>query len=277
MYLKRLLIFIMIIFFEISGFSASIPMRKSLRNDDIRYYDYLIARGDNVNTKTESGSYPLHIAVGAWAYNITKLLLEKGADVDAKDEQGFTPLHKSAALKDSNELSCKIAKLLIEYGADVNNRRKPGFVSRYGGNNTPLHEAVWARNLPMVKLLVENGADVNAKNNQNYTPLHEAAKSPNPEFVFYLILKGADVNAICKDRDCPTPIFNAAADHIKTLEVLIKNGADLKIKNKQGLNVLEWAERINRPKIVEFLWPYFYPNKPYKPKSKPSKGLPPFR
>ena len=119
---------------------------------------------------------------------------------------------------------------------------------------------------------------VYSKNFEDESPLYMAVQHYESEkMVEYLISKGAEVNAICKDSDCPTPFFYGAPYHnLKTLELLIKNGADLKIKNKQGLNVLEWAERIDRPKVVEFLWPYYFPNKPYKPKSKPRRGLPPF-
>ncbi len=265
----KLLFFMLFIIFEGIAFSNLNPIQQALKDDDPKYCDYIVQRGDNINVA-------LLTAAQSLKFTIVKTLIEKGANVNYKDDQGFSPLHRVACITGEFEMCCKIGKFLIEHEANVNNKRNPGFVSRLGGNNTPLHEAVAARNLLMVKLLIENGADVNANNDEKVTPIYYAANSPNPAFVEYLISKGANVNSQSNDPECPTPIFNAAVDHIKTLEVLIKNGADLKIKNTKGLNVLEWAERINRPSVVKFLWPYFHPGKEYTPKAKPVKGMPPF-
>lgn len=239
-------------------------------NDDPAYINLLTKpiNYQDLNDRTQ-----LHYAAEKGKYNIAKALIEKGADVNIKDNIDWTPLHHAA----SNGKAA-VAKLLIEHGANVNAKGGIEVVSGRKRNETPLHEASRYNHIEIVKVLVEHGANINEKNFEKITPLHEAVKHYESEkMVEYLISKGAEINAICKDSDCPTPFFYGVPYHnLKTLELLIKNGADLKIKNKQGLNVLEWAERINRPKVVEFLWPYYYPNEPYKPKSKPSKGLPPF-
>ena len=50
--------------------------------------------------------------------------------------------------------------------------------------------------LIIAELLIEKGADVNAKSNRGYTPLHEASDHGKIEIIDLLIAKGADVNAI---------------------------------------------------------------------------------
>ena len=60
---------------------------------------------------------------------------------------------------------------------------------------TPLHNAVWEQNKEIVELLINHGADVNAKNDDAGTPLHAASMKDNKEIVELLINRGADINA----------------------------------------------------------------------------------
>ena len=52
--------------------------------------------------------------------------------------------------------------------------------------------------LDIVKCLIEKGADVNAKDEDEETALHLASEEGHLEIVQYLIEKGADINA----KDC---------------------------------------------------------------------------
>ena len=76
--------------------------------------------------------------------------------------------------------------------------------------DTPLHRA---GNLEVVKLLVAQGADVNAKNKDERTPLHEMLwrergnASNTLEIVKFLVSNGADVNA--QERYGYTPLHLA--------------------------------------------------------------------
>ena len=73
--------------------------------------------------------------------------------------------------------------------------------------STPLHKA---RNnqLSIAKVLIENGARVNAKTNDEVSSLHIAAENGSQETVKYLIENGARIDAKnCEDQ---TPIYLAA-------------------------------------------------------------------
>ena len=70
--------------------------------------------------------------------------------------------------------------------------------------NTPLHWACTVNNFDAVKTIIQNGAEVNAKDEQLWTPLHEAVASGNFEIVKYLVSAGADV--IAKDVGGRLPI-----------------------------------------------------------------------
>jgi ankyrin repeat protein len=72
----------------------------------------------------------------------------------------------------------------------------------------------------VARFLVENGADVNAKNNDDDTPLHGAALNGYVDVARFLVENGADVNA--KDKNGKTPIDIAREkghnDIVKLLE-----------------------------------------------------------
>jgi ankyrin repeat protein len=67
--------------------------------------------------------------------------------------------------------------------------------ARNGTTNTPLHAGAAGRNLDVIRALVEHGADVNARQEGGFTALHSAALSGDVEMARFLILHGADVQA----------------------------------------------------------------------------------
>ena len=83
-------------------------------------------------------------------------------------------------------------------------------------------EAAWSGNIEAVKQHLDAGADVNADSG-GYTPLHFAATK---EIAELLIANGADVNA--KDDEGETPLDWASRHRPKTAELLRKHGGKTK-------------------------------------------------
>jgi ankyrin repeat protein len=98
-------------------------------------------------------------------------------------------------------------------------------------NMTPLHWAVNNSQKEIVELLIANGADVNAKTENGWTPLHSAAGKGYKEIAELLINKGANVNAK-GSKQKETPLYTAASEgHREVAELLIDKGADVNAKD----------------------------------------------
>jgi ankyrin repeat protein len=98
----------------------------------------------------------------------------------------------------------ELARWLIEQGADVN------AVAENALKVAPVHAAAAACDRETMRLLLERGADVNAKQQLDYTPLHGAASRGDIEMARLLLAHGADRNA--KGADGKT-IVDVAREH----------------------------------------------------------------
>ena len=103
--------------------------------------------------------------------------------------------------------------------------------SRNEHKATPLHVAARSNNIDAVSLLVEHGANLEARNFKGATPLNNASREGSAEIVAYLIHKGCDVNA--QANDGKTPLHNAVyRNRIDVIRMLVLNGADTTLRDQ---------------------------------------------
>ncbi|KAI9432202.1 ankyrin repeat-containing domain protein [Lactarius indigo] len=75
--------------------------------------------------------------------------------------------------------------------------KRPQDVNAEGGNyGTPLHAAISKRDVEIVWLLLENGADLNIRDSWGQTPLYLASVEGFPDVVRSLLDRGVDVEAL---------------------------------------------------------------------------------
>jgi ankyrin repeat protein/beta-lactamase regulating signal transducer with metallopeptidase domain len=147
----------------------------------------------------------------------TALVLTARAQTEAPKLQvkSTHPLHEAALTGDINKV-----RSLLSKGADVNEKDP--------GGKTALHCASEEGHAEVARLLISQGARVNATNTvEALTPLHYAARRGSKQTVELLLSKGADVNA--KSREGRTPLLEAMAspssDCRDVVELLVARGA----------------------------------------------------
>ena len=112
----------------------------------------------NINALDDSGLSPLHVAVMNKHEKIVELLLKNGADVNKEtNEKAILP---------------EIKELLIEF--EPHSKFYELFDCSLYTKLTPLHLATITGCLNVVRLLIENGANINTENDQGLRPIHSA-------------------------------------------------------------------------------------------------------
>ena len=181
-----------------------------------------------MNKKTSGNGKPIFVTALA-------VLLLLGCDYH--QDSIYLGRKEAKLLGDVNRGDIEAVKEFLDQGGNVNLQDEPGM--------TPLHHAVnsnWkGKNFEIVKLLIERGADAKAIDDTHHTPLHLAS---NKETAELLIDSGADVNAKTQ-RTGETPLYAAARNaaqgasksydvYLSLTKLLIAKGADPNVKLKSG-------------------------------------------
>lgn len=137
-------------------------------------------------------------------------------------------------------------KQLIEKSID-----QVHFVHAKSGD-TPMIVAARYKRYEILKLLHEQGADIEQKNMDGKRPLHEAALSGCMKCTSYILKQNVFVDPI-KRADWTPLMFATANGHLDVTRELIKYGADVNRINKDGWNSFHLACREGLLLILDYL------------------------
>ena len=172
----------------------------AIDNNDFNKVEKFINNGEDVNKIVEdyNNITPLILAVQKGNYDIVKLLIKSGADINkiGGSNKDTTPLIEAVySLESKKKDNIEMVKLLLENGANVNMK-----ISYTTASKTALLQSAWySLNPEIMRLLIKYKADVNVDNG---SPLRIIiySKTRNKkfgrlEFAKILIENGADINA----------------------------------------------------------------------------------
>lgn len=216
-----------------------------LNMDELNIYDkYLFALCDCSVDEAKTND----IKFKHLTYDIVKSLVRAGANVNTRTSGGRTPLIR--AIKNNNPV---MVETLLCFGANPNQEGKHKSHLTVIGKR-PLHYAAEFNQEDIVKLLLQYGADVNAKTSENDTPLHYACLlSKSNEVIKLLINHGADVNLY--NETGISPIFNAIFfGNKEAVSILLDNNVDINgVNTINDLTPLIVAVKKRDPDMVNFL------------------------
>jgi ankyrin repeat protein len=189
------------------------------------------------------------------------LLLKKGINPNTVDANGNPMLILAIRDKSTNVIDA----LLKDKRIDVDLSNNSG--------ETPLMMASIEGNLPLVKTLVlGHKAQLD---HIGWTPLHYACAKGHLEVAQFLVANGAIVDSLSVGNT--TPLMMAVqSGNEQLVKILLDKGADLQLKNSNGLTAIDIADIYDKPWIGDGLrsrWLKLYkqtykgPVKPTNPKS----------
>jgi ankyrin repeat protein len=263
------------------------------RNGDIETTRVLLAAGVDINDAAPDGTTALTMATMRSHIEYANFLLSRRADPNKGP--GFTPLHWvvgdwsvelagdrthlrpegtewDRVLPLQGQARLDLAQRLLDHGADVNAKatstpRLSVGTGGGGGRNagklvgaTPFWMAAQIANIPMMRLLLANGADPLFRTARNVSPLMAAAGVDSTaaygttgvaekdalEAIELCMTLGDDVHTVSKFGE--TALHGAAyrgnAGANKISQLLLQKGIDVNIKNSRGWTALTIAEGI---------------------------------
>ena len=202
-------------------------LHHAVRMTDQSLAKLLIDCGADINAISESGTPILHLATTT-SLEMVDFLLRQGADIGVVDDQQKSVLRYTA--------NVDVVNYLIEHGANVDSQDCEG--------NTLLHEA---RSLKLIQALLEAGADPGLSNAYGENALHAlcALMYPPPQLPLMVdaLLGRVDPNAMGYEGNtalhyASKPDKMRFEPFLEIIQLLIKHGCDVDVKNDHGDTVL---------------------------------------
>lgn len=205
------------------------PLLRALENQRFEIADMLLDHGADAKVRSQrKDNTTLHLALLADApAELLERLVDGGADINAKAELGETPLLLALYLHEdlrtlmpdwltANRKSSVLRSIevLLQGGANHN------ISSHYFAHYLPIHIASTLDDPAVLNLLLEHGADPNAKGPHGNQPIHvAAASSQRLDNLKRLLDAGADINAKNEAGDTPLHIaaYHGDIDGVRTL------------------------------------------------------------
>eukprot|EP00833_Pecoramyces_ruminatium_P011531 jgi/Orpsp1_1/1185563/evm.model.c7180000094375.1 len=252
---------------------------KTKNEDNCKFFmenEYYSYSKENINIKDINGVSPIITSVNYYNYNIFKYLLSKGADIDTKSNSGMSLLFYAI-----NKNDLDMIFLLFEY-AEKNQYTFPSYTSDNSGNtplilsykkgyidifkyliqyfdinnsddsgNTCLNYAINNEDVDMVKYLIKNGTKIDISH------LHKAICKKDDLFDLFLENELINLNEKFNGKPLFKVIYETVFDKKKRktlFEKIINKGYNVNLTDEKGYTPLNYAIEHNDMSIIELLF-----------------------
>lgn len=253
------------------------PLMEAARQNSYEAAEVLLQAGANPNLRDPNKLSAMVIAITNIHWDLANLLLEHGADPnDGSLEEAVEVRNADILRPNSNRPdtlnNLDVINALLAHGAKpdstlpgpIPDKKALGGGSNVAEDATPLFRAAKAADLPIMRLLLDKGADAKHALKDGSTPLmaaagmadktfmadaekHEATEEERLEAVKLCLEHGADVNAAqTKDAGGATALHIAAGKGWDPMvQLLLEHGAKVDIKDKQDRTALDVANGVS--------------------------------
>jgi hypothetical protein len=164
-------------------------------------------------------------------------LLQRGFDPNSRDEKGQTALY--VAMREGSFKAAE--RLLAQPGLAIDEANVVG--------ETPLMIAALKGHVEWAGKLISRGARLDRP---GWTPLHYAAAGPDAQLVALLAEHGAALDS--RSPNGTTPLMMAARYGSEaSVQVLLKRGADVRLRNQLELSAADFARQAGRESLARQL------------------------
>ena len=226
------------------------PIHKAAQRGNVENVKFLISQGVEMNAEINNGDTPLHVASWYGHLEVVKYLVSISANIRARNNRGGTPLHEAA-----EKGHLEIVKFLDSNGAEINAKANseneiefhaPKGTDTQGTKRifndfTPLHNAAFYGKLEVVKYLISQGAEVNAKTKDGKTALDIAKERGWSEIVDYF------------SNSAEAPAEFTAAEQAEIDKFCATYGKDVKARYDGGKTLLHYAVDRGNLAVVKYL------------------------
>lgn len=232
------------------GQSKRTPLFEAMYPDNYEMVKFLLEKGADPNAKDKNGDTPMFNLDSCKDKRIPEIMIKYGGDINLKDNDGETPFMD--VVRFANMTCIEVFK---QHKPNYKVVSKDGYTLLHGLMEGSLPQEVWGVSdsgswmvgefdisvfQSVVKLLVDNGVDIDAVNKDGDTALIMACDMhyDMPQYAQVLIENGAKLDIQNKAKETALMM---AVGRPKILQLLIDSGANVSLKNEDGKTAYDLA------------------------------------